>query len=122
MKEFSKRIGPRVSPTNYEPMNSVKKTLLGDGNDSMLQRQQEANEYKINGTNGTVTKQLDIYNNYKIKTTDRKPIWLDPNAPLKKRLTLNDFENRSIGRNSSETNLQSAKPGEIKTRNRRVSS
>ena len=56
MKEFSKRIGPRVSPTNYEPMNSVKKTLSGDGNDSMLQRQQEANEYKINGTNGTVTK------------------------------------------------------------------
>ena len=38
MKEFSKRIGPRVSPTNYEPMNSVKKTLSGDGNDSMLQR------------------------------------------------------------------------------------
>ena len=67
MKEFSKRIGPRVSPTNYEPGNSVKSTLVGDGNGSMLQHQQLANAYKINGTNGTVTKQLDIYDNYKIK-------------------------------------------------------
>ena len=57
-----------------------------------------------------MTKQLDIYSSYKVPNqSERKPIWLDPKTPLKKKLTLDDFENRSIGsigrnsQNSSDT-------------------